>query len=124
MAGMAAALRDFGRRRRLLITVVGSLVTAAILAFVLAGRRHQFTAALSDAALWVLAVTVLLQIVALLSRSEAWHLSIGAAGGTVERRILYRASSMQVLGGFLNGQFGVAARIAALLEGADAPRRR
>ena len=114
MAGMAAALRDFGRRRRLLITVVGSLVTAAILAFVLAGRRHQFTAALSDAALWVLAVTVLLQIVALLSRSEAWHLSIGAAGGTVERRILYRASSMQVLGGFLNGQFGVAARIAAL----------
>ena len=58
--------------------------------------------------------TVLLQIVALLSRSEAWHLTIEAAGGTVERRVLYRASSMQVLGGVLNGQLGVAARIAAL----------
>ena len=80
----------------------------------LAGRRDQFATALSDAAWWVLAVTVLLQIVALLSRSEAWHLSIGAAGGMVERRILYRASSMQVLGSMLNGQVGVAARIAAL----------
>ena len=111
---MAARLRGFGRRHSTLITVVGSLITAAILAFVLAGRRDQFATALSDAAWWVLAATVLLQIVALLSRSEAWHLSIGAAGGMVERRILYRASSMQVLGSMLNGQVGVAARIAAL----------
>jgi uncharacterized membrane protein YbhN (UPF0104 family) len=62
----------------------------------------------------VLAVAALLQIVALLARSEAWHLSIRAAGGTVDRRVLFRASSMQVLGGVLNGQLGVAARIAAL----------
>jgi uncharacterized membrane protein YbhN (UPF0104 family) len=110
---MVAGLREFGRRRRTLITVVGSLATAAILAFVLAGRRHEFAAALSVAA-WVLAVTVLLQIVSLLARSEAWHLSIQAAGGTVDRRILYRAFSMQVLGSVLNTQLGVAARIAAL----------
>ena len=57
---------------------------------------------------------MLLQIVALLARSEAWHLTIEAAGGTVARRVLYRASSMQVLGGLLNGHLGVAARIAAL----------
>jgi uncharacterized membrane protein YbhN (UPF0104 family) len=57
---------------------------------------------------------VLLQIVALIARSEAWHLSIEAAGGTVARRILYRASSVQVLGRVINGQLGVAARIAAL----------
>ena len=56
----------------------------------------------------------LLQIVALLARSEAWHLTIEAAGGTVDRRVLYRASSVQVLGGCINGQLGVAARIAAL----------
>jgi uncharacterized membrane protein YbhN (UPF0104 family) len=110
---MTAGLRDFGRRRRRLITVVGSLATAAILALVLAGRRDEFAAALSVAA-WVLAVTVLLQIVSLLARSEAWHLSIRAAGGTVDRRILYRAFSMQVLGSVLNTQLGVAARIAAL----------
>jgi hypothetical protein len=59
-------------------------------------------------------VTVLLQVVALVARSEAWHLTIDAAGGTVPRRILFRASSMQVLGGVLNSHLGVAARIAAL----------
>jgi uncharacterized membrane protein YbhN (UPF0104 family) len=81
---------------------------------VLAGRRDEFSEALSSAALWVLGVTALLQIVALVSRSEAWHLTIEAAGGTVPRRVLYRASSMQVLGSVLNGHLGVAMRIAAL----------
>jgi uncharacterized membrane protein YbhN (UPF0104 family) len=120
LAELTAGLREFGRRRRALITVVGSVAAAGILAFILAGRRDEFGDALSSASVWVLAVTVLLQIVALLSRSEAWHLSIGAAGGTVDRRILYRASSMQVLGGLLNGQVGVAARIAALRRSSPA----
>jgi uncharacterized membrane protein YbhN (UPF0104 family) len=111
---LTTRLRDFGRRRRALITVVGSLVTAAVLILLLAGRRQEFSEALSSAALWVLAVTALLQVTALLARSEAWHLTIEAAGGSVERRVLYRASSAQVLGSFLNGQLGVAARIAAL----------
>ena len=93
---------------------MGSLATAAVLVFVLAGHRDEFADALSSASLWVLAVAVLLQIVALLARSEAWHLTIEAAGGTVARRVLYRASSMQVLGGLINGHLGVAARIAAL----------
>jgi uncharacterized membrane protein YbhN (UPF0104 family) len=114
LAGQIGGLRDFGRRRRVLITVVGSLATAAVLVWLLAGRRHEFAAALSGAAAGVLAVTVLLQIVALVARSEAWHLTIEAAGGTVDRRVLYRASSMQVLGSVVNGQLGVAARIAAL----------
>jgi uncharacterized membrane protein YbhN (UPF0104 family) len=112
--GAREALRAFTRRHQLLITVVGSLVSAAVLAMLLAGRRDEFGAALSSAALWVVAVTVLLQIVALLARSEAWHLTIQAAGGTVARRVLYRASSMQVLGSVVNGHLGVAARIAAL----------
>ena len=114
MAPRVWSARAFARRRRVPLTVAGSLATLAILALVLAGRRNEFAAALSGPAAWVLVVTVLLQIVALVSRSEAWHLSIEAAGGTVERRILFRASSMQVLGGLLNGQLGVAARIAAL----------
>jgi uncharacterized membrane protein YbhN (UPF0104 family) len=80
----------------------------------IAGRRDDFVTALSAAAASVLALTVLLQIVALVARSEAWHLTIGAAGGTVDRRVLYRASSMQVLGSVVNGNLGVAARIAAL----------
>lgn len=107
-------IRAFGRRHQVLLTILGSLITVAALAYVLAGRRHEFGQALSGPALWVLVVASLLQIVALVSRSEAWHLSIEAAGGTVQRRVLFRASSMQVLGGVLNGQLGVAARIAAL----------
>jgi uncharacterized membrane protein YbhN (UPF0104 family) len=91
-----------------------SVAVALLLAAVLAGRRDEFGDALASASVWVLAGTALLQIVALVSRSEAWHLTIEAAGGTVDRRVLYRASSMQVLGSVLNGHLGVAARIAAL----------
>jgi uncharacterized membrane protein YbhN (UPF0104 family) len=111
---LIAAVRSAARRHRVLIAVVGSLGTAGVLVVLLAGRRHAFASALSDAAAWALAVTVLLQIVALVARSEAWHLTIQAAGGTVDRRTLYRASSMQVLGSVINAQLGVAARITAL----------
>jgi uncharacterized membrane protein YbhN (UPF0104 family) len=114
LAALIARLRAFGRRHRGLIAVVGSLATAAILAFLLAGQRDEFAAAISDTPASVLAATVLLQVLGLLARSEAWHLTIQAAGGTVERRVLYRASSMQVLGSVINTQLGVAARIAAL----------
>jgi len=99
---------------------VVSIAAAALLAVALSGRRDAFATALSTPAGWILAVTVLLQLVALLSRSEAWHRCIDAAGGRVERRTLYRASSMQVLGGVLNGQLGVAARIAALRRSSPA----
>jgi uncharacterized membrane protein YbhN (UPF0104 family) len=114
MGSTWAALRAFGRRHRTPITIVGSLLSAVALVLVLAGRRQEFTDALSSASVWVLAVAVLLQIVALVSRSEAWHLTIEAAGGTVARRVLYRASAMGVLGGVLNAQLAAAARIAAL----------
>lgn len=122
MNGVAAApgqgrlgrLRDAAHRHRILLTIVGSLGTVAALVYALSGRRDEFDAALAGPSAAILAVTTLLQIVALVSRSEAWHLTIEAAGGTVERRILYRASSMQVLGGVFNSQLGVAARITAL----------
>ena len=58
-------LRAFARRRRLALTIVGSLVTAALLAVVLNGRRHEFSAALSGPRGTVLAAAVVLQIVAL-----------------------------------------------------------
>lgn len=112
--GLVARVRAFGRRHRMAITIVGSILTLAILVYVLSGRREEFVTALREASVWVLALTTLLQIVALVSRSEAWHLTIEAAGGTVARRVLYRASSVQVLGGMINGHLGVAARIAAL----------
>jgi len=114
MTGSLGAAHRGARRHRALITVVVSLATAGLLVWLLAGRRQEFADAISSAGPAVLAVTVLLQVAALVGRSEAWHLSIEAAGGTVERRVLYRASSMQVVGSVLNGNLGVAARIAAL----------
>jgi len=113
-ATVTRSLRDFGRRHRTPITVVASVATAGALVALLAGRRDEFTTALAQAQLWVLAAAAALQVVALVSRSEAWHLTIQEAGGTIARRALYRASSMQVLGGVLNGHLGVAVRIAAL----------
>lgn len=84
----------------------------------LAGRRHEFAAALSSVSLAILALAAALQAVALVSRSEAWHRCIRAAGGTVDRRTLYRASSMGYAGSILNSQLGVLTRIAALRRSA------
>jgi hypothetical protein len=95
VALLLTGVRGFARRRRTVITVIGSLLTAAALVVGLAGRWHEFSTALASAALPVLAGAALLRIVALLARTEVWHLSIEAAGGSVPRRILYRASSMQ-----------------------------
>jgi uncharacterized membrane protein YbhN (UPF0104 family) len=120
LSSAAAAVRGFGRRRRVALTVAGSLATAAALAVALAGRRHDFAVALSEVAAATLALSAVLQVAALVARSEAWHLSVEAAGGTVDRRVLYRASSMQVLGSVLNAQLGVAARIAALRRSSSA----
>jgi uncharacterized membrane protein YbhN (UPF0104 family) len=109
-----ARMREIGRRHRVPVAVAGALVTAGALVVALNGRRHEFETAMSSAPWWVLTVTVALHVVALLARTEAWHLSVEAAGGRVARRVLFRASSMQVLGSLLSGQLGAAARIVAL----------
>jgi uncharacterized membrane protein YbhN (UPF0104 family) len=96
------------------IVVVGSILAAAGFVYMLSGHREEFSTALKSASVPILLATVVLQALALVSRSEAWHLSIEAAGGEVPRRVLFRASSMQVVGSVFNGHLGVAARIAAL----------
>src|SRR4051812_41365773 len=78
-----ARLRGFGRRHRVVVAVAGATLTAGALGVVLAGRRHEFAVAISSAAWWVLALTVALHVGALLSRAQAWHLTIEAAGGRV-----------------------------------------
>src|SRR4051794_13958698 len=117
-------IREFCRRRRTPITIGCSLLCATALVVLLSGRREDFATAITGTAAWVLAATALLQVVALVARSEAWHLTVGAAGATISRRTLYRASSMQVLGSLFSGHLGVAARIAALRRssGVGCPR--
>jgi hypothetical protein len=60
-------------------------------------------------------------VAALLARSEAWNVSVRAAGGTVGRRRLYRAASVGYVGNIANGELGFAMRIAALRR--SAPRQ-
>jgi uncharacterized membrane protein YbhN (UPF0104 family) len=108
------------RRHSKAVTVVGSLAATAVLVMALAGKEDEFTTALNSASLGILLVAVVLQLVALLSRTEAWHICIQEAGGTADRRRLYRASSMGFVGSLVNAQLGVAARIAALRRSAPA----
>ena len=111
-------LRFSSFRRRVALSVIGALVVTGVLAFVLAGRGGQFSAALRTAPISVLALAVLLQIVALLARSEAWNVCVRAAGGTASRRVLFRAAAVGSVASVLNGSFGMAARIASLRRAA------
>jgi uncharacterized membrane protein YbhN (UPF0104 family) len=118
--GRDAAAALPGRRLpwRRLVTVGLPIVAFGVLAAVLLSRRDTFLGALDAAPLWLLACAVALQLLALLARSEAWRLCVGAAGSTISRRGVFRASGIGGLAGILNGQVGVAARIAALRRSA------
>jgi uncharacterized membrane protein YbhN (UPF0104 family) len=112
------------RRNPQVVTVAGSLLVAAALVFGLWGKREEFGAALGGASGLILGAAVLLQVIWLVARSEAWHVCVGAAGGAVPRRRLYRAASVGYLGNIFNPNFGLAVRIAALRRSApaDSPR--
>ena len=105
-------------RRRLLLTVLGTLVTVGLLAFVLAGRGSQFGAALLAAPIWVLSLAALLHLSSLVTRSEAWNGCVVAAGGTMPRRVVFRAAGVGSLASVISAQLGVAARIGALRRSA------
>jgi uncharacterized membrane protein YbhN (UPF0104 family) len=104
--------------------VVGAIAAAAVLAMVLADRREEFAQALHAAPAVVLVAAAALQVVALVSRCEAWQVCVSAAGGAVGRRRLYGAASLGNLASQLNPHLGAAARIAALrrLAPAESPR--
>src|SRR5947209_5732744 len=102
--------RGFGLgslRRRVGLSVLGALAVTAVLGFVLVRRRGQFTAALHTAPVSLLALAAALQILALLARSEAWNVCVRAAGGTVTRRLLFRAAGIGYLASLVNGSAGM-----------------
>src|SRR3712207_4690001 len=121
---MLVPLRRFQQRHPRLVGIGLATVITAVVVIALWGRRHDFATAIEKAPLWLLGCAVLLQIVALLTRTEAWLICVRAAGGTIRRRRLYRASSMGYVGSLVNAQLGTAARIAALRRSApkDSPR--
>jgi uncharacterized membrane protein YbhN (UPF0104 family) len=89
-----------------------------MLVLVLAGRWGQFANAAAGAPWWALAAAAALQVGSLMARSEAWNVSVRAAGGTVGRRRLYRAAAVGYLGNIVNGELGFAVRIASLRRAA------
>ncbi|HMJ96592.1 MAG TPA: lysylphosphatidylglycerol synthase domain-containing protein [Thermoleophilaceae bacterium] len=100
--------------RRSGLTVAASILASAALVVVLVRKWDELEAGITGAAGGIIALAVVLQVVALVSRSEAWRVCVHASGGTVSRRKLYRASSIGCVGQLLNAQLGTAARIAAL----------
>jgi uncharacterized membrane protein YbhN (UPF0104 family) len=117
-------LRNFHQRHSRLVGISFAAIVTAAIVIVLWGKRHDFVTSVEEAPLWLLACAVGLQLVALLTRTEAWRICVLAAGGTIGRRRLYRASSMGYVGSLLNAQLGTAARIAALRRSApeESPR--
>ena len=115
------AERDFrvaSMRRRITISVGGALVVGALLAYVLAGRGAQFSAALRTAPITLIALSVLLQIGALVARTEAWTICVQAAGGTASRRLLFRSAAAGCIASIVNGSVGMAVRVAAVRRAA------
>jgi uncharacterized membrane protein YbhN (UPF0104 family) len=104
---------------RRLARIALPVLALVVLVVVIADRRAVFARAIDSAPPWLLISAVLLQLVALLSRSEAWHRCVGAAGSTVPRRGVFHASGIGGLGSILNGQLGVATRIATLRRSAQ-----
>jgi hypothetical protein len=113
-----AGVRHRCRRHRTAITVATSVAVTLGLAFLLIGKWDEIETGVTGAPLAITIAAVSLQLLALLSRSEAWHVCVRAGGGSVSRRTLYRASSMGFVGGLLHTQLGTAARIAALRRSA------
>jgi uncharacterized membrane protein YbhN (UPF0104 family) len=113
-----AAASRLAFRRKVVLSLIGALAVTCILGVVLAGRRRQFVAALNEVPVSLLAFAAALQVVALLARSEAWLLSVRAAGGVVGRRLLFRAAGVGYLASVVNGSVGMAARIASLRRAA------
>ena len=113
-------MRAWMRRHSALVTVIGSLTVAAALVVGLWNKREDFVEAFTSASFAVLAAAALLQVAWLVARSEAWHVCVGAAGGSVGRRRLYRAAAVGYLGNLFNSNFGLGVRIAALRRSAPA----
>jgi uncharacterized membrane protein YbhN (UPF0104 family) len=101
-------------RVRPALTVLVTLTAAVVFVLALKGKSASFSAALHTATLGLLGLAAALQLLALLSRTEAWNVCVRATGATVDRRRLYRASSVGSVASVANGQLSVAARIAVL----------
>jgi uncharacterized membrane protein YbhN (UPF0104 family) len=106
------------RHRRAALATLATVLVFAALVFVLAARRGQFETAILHAPIWLLLIAAMLHLVSLITRSEAWHFCMQAAGGRASRRLVYRAAGVGALASVVSAQLGVATRIGALRRAA------
>ena len=110
----AAPEHSWLRRHSKGVSVVFAVVVTAALIVGLYGKRDEFVEAIETASVGVLLGAAAMQLIWLISRSEAWHVCVDAAGADCGRRPLYRAAAIGYLGNLFNPSFGLAVRIAEL----------
>jgi uncharacterized membrane protein YbhN (UPF0104 family) len=98
-----------------------SVATAALGAALLAGivamlvhHRHDFAQAVGTVPLAALLTAVVLHIATVVARTEAWVVSVRAAGAGTERRALFQIASLGFAANVISGSVGAAVRIWAL----------
>src|SRR5919201_2825246 len=97
-------LRQAFRRHRVAVAGLGTAGVAGLVIVAIAGRWNEFATAARGAPWWILSIAAALQVAALVARSEAWNVSVRAAGGTVSRGRVYRVAPVGYVGNFANGE--------------------
>jgi hypothetical protein len=80
----------------------------------LASHRDAFVGAIHDVPLVTLLLAAGLHVVTVVARSEAWAVSVRAAGGTLRRRGAYQIASLSFAANVVSPSLGTAVRIWAL----------
>jgi hypothetical protein len=106
------------------VSIGGTVAVTAVLGYVLAGHGAQFSAALRTAPVDLVVLSVVLQLIGLVTRVEAWTVCVRAAGATVSRRVLFVSAAFGCLASIVNGSAGMAVRIASVRRAApqETPR--
>jgi uncharacterized membrane protein YbhN (UPF0104 family) len=107
-----------GPSRRLVLSILGWVLACGLLAWALTGRWDELWAAAGRLSVGLLLATIALQIVALVARGEAWLGCIRGAGGSVDRRRVFRASGLGCAANVVSPHVGAAARITLLRRSA------
>lgn len=106
--------RSWLRRHSTAVSVGFATLVSAALLVGLQGKWHDVATAFSTTSWEVLAMAVVVQVAWLLTRSEAWHVCVAAAGADCGRRRLFRAAAIGNIGSIFTPSFGLAVRIAEL----------
>jgi uncharacterized membrane protein YbhN (UPF0104 family) len=99
--------------RRGATALIGVALVAGML-IALASHRHAFVRAVAGVPVATLLLAAGLHAGSVVARSEAWAVSVAAAGGTLRRRAAYQVASLSFAANVLSPSLGTALRVWAL----------